>query len=553
MLWDRVPEPRSSGIKGTLNYFEERPYQAQARQKVIDAFEFYDSILIELATGLGKTEIFTQLMKDWDKGRCLVIAPYITLISQAAKKIFKRTGIQPGIEQASNYSVETPWGREKFVVASKDSLKSGDPARYTRIRDIGLVVVDEAHLSITNAWQEILDYYRANGAKVLGVTATAKRHDKRSMLNIYEECVYQYGITEAVPDGWLVPALTDCIQLESLDLKDIQSNNTAYGYDFNRKQLNSLLEKIETVVEIAEITARETAGEKTAIYCSSVEEARLVAERLVDNHGIKADWIASDPSKCTPQRRREVLRSFTEDPDGVSHVCNVGILTTGWDYPELRTIIMARPTRSRALYTQVFGRGTRPLNGVVDFPNSCRESRLQAIADSDKPHFRMIDLVDASLAHKIITSADVMGGNLSMEVQVRAKQNILEADEPVELDAELLKAEQQIKEEAEEASRQERARIQAEINYSTIRVDPYSPNSQAGIRKKKRGARMLFGKFKGILVEDIPTWYLKSCLAGKPFIAHAWLRKSIHRELKRRERMAAPLMENKPEPFDDPF
>lgn len=165
----------------------------------------------------------------------------------------------------------------------------------------------------------------------------------------------------------------------------------------------------------------------------------------------------------------------------------------------------------------------------------------------------MIDLVDASLAHKIVTSADVMGGNLSMEVQVRAKQNILEADEPVELDAELLKAEQQIKEEAEEASRQERARIQAEINYSTIRVDPYSPNSQAGIRKKKRGARMLFGKFKGILVEDIPTWYLKSCLAGKPFIAHAWLRKSIHRELKRRERMAAPLMENKPEPFDDPF
>lgn len=551
MLWDGVPEPRSSGLKGTVSYFQERPYQAAARQKVQDSFNTYDSVLIELATGLGKTEIFTQLMKEWKDGRCLVIAPYITLISQAAKKIFKRTGVQPGIEQAENYSVETPWGREKFVVASKDTLISGDVPRYERIRDVGLVVVDEAHLSITKSWEEILNFYRAGGAKVLGVTATARRHDKRSMLNIYEECVYQYGITEAVPDGWLVPALSDCIQLESLDLKGIQSSNTKYGYDFNRTQLNSLLENMETVVEIAEVTARETKGEKTAIYCSSVEEARLVAERLVDSHGIKADWIASDQSKCTPQRRREVLRSFTEDPDGVSHVCNVGILTTGWDYPELRTIIMARPTRSRALYTQVFGRGTRPLNGVVDFHGSDRDSRRQAIATSAKPNFRMIDLVDASLAHKIVTSPDVMSGNMSMEVVARAKENILSNDDPVELDEAIIEAEKQVREEQEEAKRKERSRIEAEINYRTMRVDPYAPTSEAGIRKKKKGARMLYGRFKGILVEEIPTWYLKGCLAGRPYIAHAWLRKSIVREIKRRESLAPPTFDKNP--FDNPF
>ena len=168
---------------------------------------------MELATGLGKTEIFTQLLKTWENGRCLVIAPYVELISQAAKKIFLRTGEQPGIEQAKNWSIETPWGRSKYVVASKDSLTSRTPPRYERIRDVGLVVVDEAHLSITPKWKEMLDFYRNDGAKVLGVTATAKRHDQKAMLNIYDKCVYQYGIADAVKGGWLVPAKTHCVQL----------------------------------------------------------------------------------------------------------------------------------------------------------------------------------------------------------------------------------------------------------------------------------------------------------------------------------------------------
>ena len=106
----------------TASGFVERPYQQDARIAVQSAFETVDSTIIEMATGLGKTEIFTQLMSQWEHGRCLVIAPQITLVSQAAKKIQKRTGILPGIEQAHNWSDETPWGRSKFVVASKDTL-----------------------------------------------------------------------------------------------------------------------------------------------------------------------------------------------------------------------------------------------------------------------------------------------------------------------------------------------------------------------------------------------------------------------------------------------
>ena len=130
MLFDGLSEPRRTGKQGSVNYFVERPYQADAREAIQNIFaqdEGANSVLIELATGLGKTEIFTQIMKDWEEGRCLVIAPYITLISQAAKKIYIRTGIEPAVEQAQNWSVETPWGRSDFIVASKDTLISGTP------------------------------------------------------------------------------------------------------------------------------------------------------------------------------------------------------------------------------------------------------------------------------------------------------------------------------------------------------------------------------------------------------------------------------------------
>ena len=148
----------------------------------------------------------------------------------------------------------------------------------------------------------------------------------------------------------------------------------------------------------------------------------------------------------------------------------------------------------------------------------------------------MIDLVDASLAHKVVTSVDVMAGELGEDVINRAKERILEKDELQDIDEALAEANKELAEERAEEERKERARIEAIAYYRKIRVD-HSASAQAGVRKKKRGARMLFGKFKGMLVEDVPSWYLHSCLSGSPHIAHSWLRNAISKEVEKRERM----------------
>lgn len=493
--------------------FALRPYQADCVRSIHEAWQRVDSVLVELATGLGKTEVFTEIARTWEQGRVLVVCPLIQLISQAEKKIRKRTGVAPGIEQASLRANNHDWCYDAFVVASKQTLCTKSRAtgkrRFEKFENVGLVIVDEAHLSITDEYLSFLDHFRSRGAKVLGVTATAKRHDKRAMGIFYKECPYQYGIASAVDEGWLVPAITECVQLKTLDLSDVRTIVTTHGKDFNEKELNEKLEATETVYEIAEVTARESGSLKTAVYCSSVAEAQLVAERLADNYGLKADWICSDQKLCTDQRRKEVLTSFQEDPTGVQILCNVGILTIGWDFPGLEHIVMARPTKSLPLYTQIFGRGTRPLEGVVDFEGSTPETRREAIARSPKPHFRVTDLVDASMEHKIVTSVDVLGGSYSLEVVERVKKAA--AGAPIQIDQALLEEKRRIEEERQAEERRRRAQVKAKAEYAKVRVDPFDAYARmkGGVQRKERGARFMFGKYKGQLVKDVPTQYLQ--------------------------------------------
>ena len=513
----------------TTPEFVERPYQRDARLAIEQEFASRDATIIEMATGLGKTEIFTQLMDRWG-GRCLVAAPLITLVGQAARKIQSRTGVMPGIEQASLRSNEAPMVRSRFVVASKDSLIAGDPKRYTRIKDVGLLIVDECHLSITSSWKELIDYFRQHGAKVLGVTATARRHDQRAMKQVYESCCYQYGIVEATRDGWLVPAHAKTVQLETLDLKGVgTSRRKVFGNDFSLTDLRHRLEDNRTILEISEVTARETEGMKTVIYCASVSEAQMVAERLEDAHGINAGWICADTSRCPETQRRLVLDGFTHGD--ITHVCNVGILTTGWDFPGLQCIVMARPTRSLSLYTQVFGRGTRPLPETVDFEGSTPMTRKKSIANSDKSSFLMIDLVDASLQHKIRTSVDVMAGTTDEDIIEKAKQFVIESTEDrVEVDEAVREAREIVKARRNEEARIQRAKLDVYAQYRLVDVDPHGePTGE--VKFPKRGARFPFGRYKGWLVKETPTWYLDSCKNGRPTISMAWLSTAINREV----------------------
>lgn len=565
-----------------------RDYQVEFVNACHAAWERYVALLGVLPTGMGKTICFVEIASRWQQGRVLIIAPQIELVGQAAKKLRKHTGIDPAIEQAHNRSNETSsWLRSPFIVASRATLMSRQkettvvdkhgvrqrvPAgkRYQRLQDIGLVIVDEAHDGLTPAFKEVLDHFRGQGAKILGVTATPKRADNRAMANFYDHCPYQMSIGDAVELGWLVAPEANCIQLRSLDLSSVRVTRKSDGTsDFNDEDLARVMEDEKVVYEIAEVTAREGKGLKTVVYCESIAQARQVAGLLATQYGLRAEYVSS---KCTPQKRADVLRSFCQDPDGVEYVCNVGILTTGWDFPGLQHIVMARPTKSLSLYTQMVGRGTRPLEGVVDFPGSTPESRKAAIANSPKPTFKLTDLRDNSLEHKLVSIVDVMGGTMGLADEVEAMaRKLLERSEEAQsilalieeakdqVEAEIVEAVraavelaggaktpkevsharselaaaikrakdalagddrqslreliQQASEEQEEFERQERerlARLKATAEYHKQHVDPFDESQRGSVAAGSSGEERLgWSKFRNLPMSRVPDWFLQ--------------------------------------------
>jgi superfamily II DNA or RNA helicase len=495
----------------------------------------YKKVLLVLATGLGKTEIFVHIADRWTKGRVLVVAPLIGLVGQAAKKIHKRTGEAPGIEQGNQSSDESQFLRSRFVVGSKQTL-CGPGKRYRRLNDIGLVVIDEAHLALTAEFLEMVEWFVERGAVVLGLTATPKRGDKKALSQLFDVCPFQYHIAEGIAEGWLVPCRAQCVQLKNLDLRGVKTGATG---DFVAKQLSKVLEQDKVVYEIADVTARESVGLKTAVFCESVLQARAVAELLEDQYRLKADWVCGDQRLCSEQRRGEVMKSFVGDPEGIQIVCNVGVLTLGWDFPALQHIVLARPTMSLSLFTQIFGRGTRALEGVVDFeipagarPHEAADMRRRAICASAKPWFKLTDLRDVSMNHKLISVVDVLGGKLGLAAKQIARGSFY-GDGPREVDEVLLEAQRKAEEAEREKERRARARFAGRADYATIDVDPFNPYARSGGGTRPRsGPKMLFGKYKGQPVADMNTRYLEVFLEKVFFNARSqWFKAALEREL----------------------
>lgn len=512
-----------------------RDYQTNARDAIDIAFEQHRRVLCVLPTGMGKTELFVAVANDWNIGRVLVVAPQLQLIGQAAKKIYQRTGVMPAIEQASEWSNESPWARNQYVVGSKQTL-TGKNKRYQRFQEVGLLIVDEAHL-FSKLLADMIDWFVERGAKVLAVTATPKRHDGKAMANIVDTCAYEMYLRDAIDLGWLVAPRAHCAQLESLDLSEVGTKGSKG--DFKDGELAKAMEDEKVICEVAEITASESVGLKTVVYCASVNEARRVAHRLVDTHHLKADWVCGDVAKCSEDYRKRVLDSFTEDPDGVQIVCNVGVLTTGWDFPGLEHIVMARPTRSLALFTQIMGRGTRPLPGVVDFPGSTAETRKAAIAASRKPHFKVTDLRDNSLKHKLISTVDVLGGEMGLEVVKRAKKAMEKAGGAIDVNEALEIARLEL----EEKERKRLAKLKAKADYRRTEADLFGGHAEAEpVSGRMRTARMTFGKHKGKPLDQVPHGYIRWAIENK--IGPNWLRNSMRSELYFRSgRAAAPVVQ----------
>ena len=481
-----------------------RKYQQEASDSVCRELADNGSTLVVLPTGTGKTVLFADVVRRFQPARALVFAHREELVFQARDKIQKFTGIECGVEMGQFRTGGEFFGTlPPVVVSTVQTLASGGDGggRMTKFDPdaFGLVVVDEAHHAVKQSYRKVLDYFRTNPkCKVLGVTATPDRADEEALGQVFETVAYNYEIIEAIDDGWLVPVEQKMVSVSTLDLSQCR---TTAG-DLNGADLAAVMEEEENLHGVA-IASLETCGERRAIvFAVTVKQAERLAEIFNRYKPNCASWICGETQK---DERRAKLRSFADG--AFQFMVNVGILTEGFDDSGVEVVVMARPTKSRALYAQMAGRGTRPKDSIAGELASMNspEERRNAIAGSGKPFCEILDFAGNSGRHKLVTAVDILGGKVSDEVVEMARRKIAEAKGPVNVQ-EVLKEMDETKREMDERKAREAAmrdKIRGRVKFSAVAVDPFAVFQLQPV--KARGwdhGRVLSEKQRNILMRQ---------------------------------------------------
>lgn len=451
-----------------------RDYQRNSVSATLDAWKEHDSTLIVLPTGCGKTVTFADIVRRVFPRKTLVIAHRAELIHQAKDKIERVTGYHVEVEMADQRanlgaglfsSVQVVVSTIQTQTAGGDGggrMGKFDPAMF------GLLIIDEAHHATAASYRRVIDYYRQNPRlKVLGVTATPDRADEEALGQVFQSVAYDYEILDAIRDGWLVPIDQQVVEIEGLDFSSIR---TTAG-DLNGADLAAVMEAEKPLHGIADATVKIAGERRTLVFAASVHQAEMLSDIFNRHKPGRSGWVCGKTDK---DERARTLADFAAGR--LQFVVNVGVLTEGFDDPGVELIVMGRPTKSRSLYAQMCGRALRPLPGVVDDADDSPEHRRAAIAASPKPSCLIVDFSGNAGRHKLVSTADILGGKVTEEAIQIAVTKARKAGKPVRMDELLDEAEQERIEKAEEVKRREaarRARLVANTRFSVEKVNPF--------------------------------------------------------------------------------
>lgn len=330
-----------------------RPYQEEAIAAVLEAWKGpQHRALLSLSTGLGKTIIFSALAARVGVPT-LILAHREELLMQAKEKMLM---VNPSADVgivAGKLGLEE-WGHEITIAGVQTVVK---PQRLAILQGDfasgGIVIVDEVHHAEAQTYQTILD--ALPNVCLLGVTETVDRADGKDITGRFGEVVFERGLLWAIENGYLVDLRG--IQV-STDI-DLSGVKTRMG-DFAENELEQRVNKPEHNQVVVNAYKKHGEGRQAICFAVTVRHAQELAATF-RAAGVPSLVVSGDMAS---HLRRATLAQY--DRGEIQVLCNVGVLTEGYDNPATSCIIMARPTKSRPLYCQCIGRGTRLYPGKDD-------------------------------------------------------------------------------------------------------------------------------------------------------------------------------------------
>ena len=337
-----------------------RDYQQKASDAAVSFFNNKakkTNAIMVLPTGSGKSLIIADIAARLD-GHTLVFQPSKEILEQNFKKLCSYGILDCSIYSASFNSKEI----SRITFATIGSVKN-QPELFTHFKNI---IVDECHL-VNPKEGMYKKFFEVVNCKILGLTATPYRLSSsqefgamlkfitRTRPAIFKEVIYHVQVSTLLDMGYLSKLNYYPMNPTGWNELNLKVNTT--GADYTDRSVQREYERIDFYSFLVHIVQRLVNNQKTGIK----REGILVFTRFLK----EAERLTYSISGCaivsgdTPKGEREkILEAFKAGE--ISVVANVGVLTTGFDYPELDTVVMARPTMSLAMWYQIVGRAIRP-------------------------------------------------------------------------------------------------------------------------------------------------------------------------------------------------
>lgn len=322
---------------------------------------------MQMATGLGKTVTFANLPRQ---GRVLLLSHREELVEQPRKYY----ACSFGAERAASRS-----HGEDVVSASVQTLVR----RLDRFApdEFDVVIVDEAHHAAARTYRKILSHFRPR--LTLGFTATPNRGDKVRLDDVFSKIIFSRDLRWGIQNGYLCDILCKRVNI-GYDLSAVHTRLGDYAP-------GELAEAMEGTADAVAQAYREEAEGATLIFAVNVAQAEEIAAR------IPGAVVVTGETKD----RAGIIRRFTDGE--IPCLVNCMVFTEGTDIPRVETVILARPTQSDALYTQMVGRGLRLYPG--------------------KERLILIDCVGTTGKASLCTAPSLLGINLD-DVPERRRQDV---------------------------------------------------------------------------------------------------------------------------------
>jgi len=338
-----------------------RDYQIKAIEDIERKFDRGEKrCMLQMPTGAGKTFVFCELAKRFfltEIKKVLILVHRKELLKQAYESLGERCfKIEAGIKNINpNYD---------YYVGMVETVNR----RIDKLPAFGLIIIDEAHIGNFNK----LPFFDDEDIKIVGVSATPTSSNEIKLSEKYKDLIIPTSIKHLIENNYLVPSDTYAFEGENVKKAGFKVTRTG---DYDIKQMSQFYEKTGMIDTVIDKYWKHIAGKKTMIFNTSIEHNIKVHEAFL-NEGLNSYYVDSLMPK---EERDNNIDKFINDDNGIMN--NVGILTTGFDCPNVEAIILNRATKSLALYYQMIGRGSRIAENkekfiILDLGNNAQEHGL---------------------------------------------------------------------------------------------------------------------------------------------------------------------------------